>query len=371
MPQFHKLTTFVVLFAVISIHLPTIVAQSPQLDSFTSCDGRVTFDYPSEWTIEEEIVEWQISTPELSRTEMIDAIHLTNEHLTDDSDSSSTQTSHITIEIYPNGPYSAGRVNPLAWFTSVERRSPTTVFGEAEEVIIQERSAARQDFTRTENDQTFEGFQVLIWLPYTNDLLLRAEASDITQLGTLEQTAFELLDTLTFSDIANGSLPQGWSTYFKGNCRFSFNFPADWVVMGLSHQVMVFNSDDAQASHLRRRFDKDDELSIEMISPDEVEGFFMGDIDLDTATGEEILLAYAGLEQLALLSDPQWVEIGEHEALQAAIPNGTLLAIQFDEGKFAIFAARTGGDGFEAFESDVTIIAESIQYQSVEDDANE
>jgi hypothetical protein len=258
--------------------------------------------------------------------------------------------------------------NPYEWLLGVQVRSNMQEFEEPEAITIQELSAARMNFSYTNEGVTVDGFRLYVWLPEGFELTVEAVAYDPARYAELEKAVFDLLETVNLTASGADIAPDGWSTYFEENCRWRFNYPTDWLMVGLNNQLMLFNSADAQDSHLRRRFDEGDELAIEMITPLEVTRFFMDTIDVDVATADEILMAYAALEQLSLLSDPELVETGGNVALRAEILNGIVLVYPFGDGEFFIFAAQTGAEGFADFEADVLAIAESIAYQSPDAD---
>lgn len=344
---------------------PLSYAQTPESQTFTSCDGRLSFDYPAEWFVQET----QTIVPDFSSvdgsSESLPAVrwYYPEEDFLGEN---WTTPGYFDFSASLQIPWGLGDDRPTPFeqlsgiVTVVGGRNPRT-YGAPIEMTVQDWVAARQDYIGTNEGLAIVGFQMIIAISDKYDLRINAEA-DANEMTTLEDALQLFLDTLVYNDNDSNTPPEGWFLYFKDTCAFRFFYPQNWILSeAASNKILLFNSQDAADKRIRRRPLDSDELEITIVPPAEIADYFYGTLDPAQATAEEILSAYVQIEELPA-EFPAQVTIGEWEVLRAEMPSGFILLFEFGEGQYAIFAAHDGSGGFSEFEVAVMQVVESLRY---------
>lgn len=357
----------VYLLFVISFTQPTpfSYAQAPESKTFTSCDGRLSFDYPAEWFVQAT----QTIVPDFASvdgsSESLPAVrwYYPEEDFLGEN---WTTPGYFDFSASMQFPFSMDDDRP----TPFEQLSNIVTFGGGNprtygtpiEMTIQDWLAARQDYVGTNDSLAIVGFQMIIAISDEYHLIIHAEA-DANQMTALEDVLQLFLDTLVYNDDDPNTPSEGWFLYFTDTCAFRFFYPQNWVLSeAASNKILLFNSQDAADKRIRRRPLDSDELEITIVPPAEIADYFYGTLELTQAAPEEILSAYVQLEELPA-EFPVQVTIGEWEVLRAEMPSGFILLFEFGEGQYAIFAARSGSGGFSEFETAIMQVAESLRYE--------
>ncbi|GIK66023.1 MAG: hypothetical protein BroJett018_38170 [Chloroflexota bacterium] len=363
------LTIILCFFAIMQI-LPVVAgAQDISINSFTSCSGKLSFDYPENWVVEES--RYNYMTGGIS--EYATKILLANgtkalEGLEVDTLAENAQT--ISINITPPIPSPIEiKVDPFdklanaTYFGPYERE-----FGPVRRIEVNDWPAARRDYVTLFEGLEISGIWIEILLPDDYNLTIIAETYSSLFLE-LDANVDLLISSLSYYALKVGLSVVDWDVYFEPKCTFHLAYPADWIVSeAYSNQLIFFNSQAAQDTRRRRRDYKDDQLEIEIIQPQDLPEFFE-DIGFDAtdAKPDDILMAYAEAERLSV-ETPIPFTVGEHNVLRADFRGGFILLYDFGEGQYAILAARSSEDGFAAFEETILQIAGSVQYNPIQED---
>ncbi len=348
---------------------PFSYAQAPESITFTSCDGRLSFDYPAAWFVQES----QVIVPNFAVVDGLDEslpsvrwYYPAEDFLGENW----TTLGYFDFSAALQIPWGLGDDRPtpfeqLSNIVTFAGGNPRT-YGTPTEMTVHNWLAARQDYVGINDGLAIVGFQMIIAISDEYDLVIHAEA-DANEIMALEDALQLFLDTLVYSDNGPNTPPVGWFLYFKDTCAFRFFYPQNWILSeAASNKILLFNSQDAADKRIRRRPFDADELEITIVPPAEIADYFYGTLDPAQATSEEILSAYVQIEELPA-EFPVQVTIGEWEVLRADMPSGFILLFEFGERQYAIFAARSGSGGFSDFEAAVMQVVESLRYEPLEE----
>ncbi|KAB2857873.1 MAG: hypothetical protein F9K46_12450, partial [Anaerolineae bacterium] len=307
----------VYLLFVISFTQPTPFSYAQALESktFTSCDGRLSFNYPTAWFVQET----QSIVP---KSAFLDG---SNEGLPavrwyypeeDFLGENWTTPGYFDFSASLRFPFSMDDDRPtpyeqLSNMVTFGGGNPRT-YGVPTEMTAQDWLAARRDYVGTNDGLAIVGFQMIIAISDEYDLIIHAEA-DANQMTALENALQLFLDSLVYNDNDPNTPSEGWFLYFTDTCAFRFFYPQNWVLSeAASNKILMFNSQDAADKRIRRHPLGNDELEITIVPPAEIADYFYGTLDPTQATPEEILSDYVQIEQLPA-EFPAQVTIGEWE----------------------------------------------------------
>ncbi len=349
-----KLAILLVMFCQIWLDGTLLARSQSQEDTFTSCDGKLSFSYPEDWYVEEILGNSTLIRLANSETAL--------EALAADRLSPVGQV--IELFIFPP---SLDEVNPVDTLSNL--RSPyQEEFYPVQAIEVQGWSAARLDSIITYEGVEISTIRIAITFPNNQFLMLTAQAF-LNLFSELDANLEILLSSLSYQALDTGFSLDEWSVYFEPKCAFRLAYPADWIVSeAYSNQILLFNSQDAQDTRRRRRDYEDDQLEVEIIQPQDLPYFFE-DIGFDAtdAKPEDILTAYANAERLSV-GTPTPFTVGDHDVLRADFTGGFILLYDFGEGQYALLAARSSEEGFATFEETVLQIAGSVQYNPIQED---
>lgn len=339
----------------------SINAQGPK--RFTSCDGKLSFDYPSNWLLEESRQSFEVNnTPKFGTLVRLANSEIALKALAADLLPQDSQI--MEIFIYP--PLLI-EIDPFEFLSNISSPFQEDL-GPIRNIEINDWPAARRDSVITYQDSTISNIDIRIVLP--NDQLVSLYAQSYSEdYFELDANVELLLANISYQALESDLEADEWDTYYEPKCTFRLAYPTDWIVSeAYSNQVLFFNSQDAQDTRRRRRDYKDDQLEVEIIQPKDLPEF-LEDIAFDAtdATPEAILMAYADAERLSV-ETPTPFTVGDHDVLRADFTGGFILLYDFGEGQYAILAARSSEEGFAAFEETVLQIAGSVQYNPIQED---
>lgn len=338
-------------------------AQNSTTKVFNSCNGKLSFSYPTDWFIKEMQVDFSIrDLSQHTRNERVDVFQLANQETFFETHILRENLQTIRIEVMPGLIFGQDRITPGKLLAERVFSNNQTTYGTVIEMPSQGRPAARVDFTSSEQGINIDGLQVVMWLPNNYDLWLTAQTTEIASFSTLEATVLSLLDSVTYAAFGPGLPPNGWTTYFEPDCSFKFIYPSDWITDRYFGKVLVFNSRETQANYFGRRPYQPDELAIEILFPGELADYFDNQVDLMNVTLQEVLSAYTEVERLLLIDSPSNLALANQHGLYVRVPNGLVVALNF-EGEYIIVDARSGYDSFTNFRETVIQVIDSIQYR--------
>lgn len=340
-------------------------AQTSESKTFTSCDGRLSFEYPAAWFIQESQRLFPNFASEDGSVESLPSIRLyypAEDFLGENWSTPGYFDFNAALQI----PWGLGDDRPtpykqLSGIGIFSGSNPRT-YSAPTEMTVQDWLVARLDYVGTNDGLSIVGFQMIIAISNEYDLHIHAEA-DANEIMALEDALQLFLDSLMYAESGPNTPPKGWALYLQDTCVFHFFYPQDWILSGAaSNKILLFNSQDAADQRMRRRPLDSGELEITIVPPAEIADYFYGNLDVTQATPEEILSAYVQLEKLPA-EFPVQVTIGAWEGLRAEVPSGFILLYEFGEGQYAIFATHSGSGGFSEFETTVMQIMESLHYE--------
>lgn len=338
-------------------------AQESQTTSFTSCNGKLIFDYPATWFVQE--IRQNVKINHVTKYGTL--VRLANSEIAMRAlaaDLLPPDGQIMEIFIWPPLPYEPDPYESLLNTTSVFQEE----FGPVKAIEINGWVAARRDSVITYQNTEIATIYVQIALPGQQelDLIAQSYSDDYFELDANVEL---LLANISYQALERDLEADEWDTYYEPKCTFRLAYPTAWIVSeAYSNQLIFFNSQDAQDTRRRRRDYKDDQLEIEIIQPQDLPEFFE-DIGFDTtdAKPDDILMAYAEAERLSV-ETPIPFTVGDHEVLRADFRGGFILLYDFGEGQYSILAARSSEDGFAAFEETILQIAGSVQYNPIQED---
>ncbi|MCQ3931761.1 MAG: hypothetical protein DPW16_15005 [Chloroflexi bacterium] len=343
---------------------PFSYAQTPESKTFTSCDGRLSFDYPAAWLVQESQAIFPNLASEDGSNESLPSVrwyYPAEDFLGENW----TTPGYFDFSVALQIPWGLGddRPTPLEQLSGdITVIGADRTYGAPIEMTVQDWLAARRDYVGTNDGLAIVGFQMIIAISDKYDLRIHAEA-DANEMMALEDNLQLFLDSLVYTDNGPNTPPMGWFLYFKDTCAFRFFYPQNWIISeAASNKILLSNSQDAADKKMRRRPFDADELEITIVPPAEIANYFYGTLDPTQATSEEILSAYVQIEELPA-EFPTQVTIGEWEVLRAEMPSGFILLFDFGDGQYAIFAARSGSGGLSEFETAIMQVVESLRYE--------
>lgn len=346
-----------------SLFLTPLSINAQDTKRFTSCDGKLSFDYPSTWLVEESKQNFEVNNiPKFGTLVRLANSEIALMALAADSLPQDSQI--MEIFIYP--PLLI-EIDPFEFLSNVSS-SFQEEFGPIKNIEVNGWPAARRDSVITYQGLTISNIDIRIVLP--NDQLVSLYAQSYSDdYFELDANVELLLANVSYQALESDLEADEWDTYYEPKCTFRLAHPTDWIVSeAYSNQLIFFNSQAAQDTRRRRRDYKDDQLEVKIIQPQDLPEFFE-DIGFDSTdtTPEAILMAYAEAERLSVETSVPFT-VGEHNVLRADFTGGFILLYDFGEGQYAILAARSSEDGFAAFEETILQIAGSVQYNPIQAD---
>jgi hypothetical protein len=342
-----KVFSYIFLATFVLLNLTISFAQENETTKFTTCDGKISFEYPSTWSKEEEAIKTHIASFDSVRDEIQPFIHLNND------------TAQIDIQTSPRLFLENSQLTVANYIGS----SKNLDYGETEKFIVNNLEGAVVYYTDAMGNT---GLEIAIALP-RDILIITTVAQPPDNFADTEIVVDGLVKSIEVHITGENIVPDGWSTYFEDNCTFKFYYPENWVFNNIFNRTMIFNSLDAQNAYTRRDPLEESDLAIEVFQPERLISYFNGVIDLKTSTPEEVLTAYAGMRSIVLDQFAiEEIEIGEAKALVVQNPANLFVLFVYEDNEYGIFYAKS--NTLADYEEDVWQIINSITYHPLEEE---
>jgi hypothetical protein len=337
------------LLTVLSSMLGGVFPQQNDTDMshFESCDQRLSFNYPSAFIIEEDALNWSVSTPEKTYDQVKSQIYLQHTSVGDEFDRLH-QNAQIRLTVENLEPFLDGFTIDVE--QSIHSLAEGTGYPQSQELELYGYSSM------IAYNQARDGLLLQLIVGEHHVLRLWANAGPGVPLSILEETVDLLVQSLEFEpDYADGD---NLYFFFTKNCMLSLFYPEQWSATEYRGRYLIHDSPDARYNYSTGRRIAEGNVLIEIWPQTRILSYF--ELDEDDVTSEAVIESYLSFNQLIPLAAPVlMVDDPERTILRADLPGGIVSVVEFED-ELILVALQTGSD-IEEYADEYWAVIDSVR----------